>query len=352
MIIDSHVHLRDWKEESGKETVRHGLEVARDSSVSAVFEMPNTRPSIFTEEMVRERIKLADNAKVPEVFHGLYLGLTKNSEQVRRAVDISRKYFPRVVGMKLYAGQSTNDLGVIMEHEQRMIYEVLSEENYDGVLVVHCEKESLIDRGKFIHMEPITHCHAQPEEAEIESVRDQIKFAREYNFSGKLHIAHVSSPETVELVSHAKQNGLDISSEICPHHFIYDWGNMCGNGGILYKMNPPLRSPESRKEVFQMLKSGKIDWIATDHAPHTLEDKTEKHMSGIPGLPSWPLFIEYLRKNDFSDKEIENLTFNNIQKRFGIDIKKNNTRIKDRTRDYAYNPYTQIENELDWNKND
>ena len=352
MIIDSHVHLRDWKEGSGKETVRHGLEVARDSGVSAVFEMPNTRPSIFTEDMVRERIKLADNANVPEVFHGLYIGLTKNSEQVMRAVDIFREYFPRVVGMKLYAGHSVGDLGVVQESQQRMVYETLSMEGYEGVLVVHCEKESLIDRKKFIHTNPITHCYAQPEKAEIESVKDQIKFAREYNFPGKLHIAHVSSPGAVELISQVKLDGLDISSEICPHHFIYDWGNMFGERGILYKMNPPLRNPESRQKIFDMLREEKIDWIATDHAPHTLEDKTEKHMSGIPGLASWPLFIEYLRKNDFSDNEIEDLTFNNAQKRFGIDIQKNNTPIKDRTKDYAYNPYTQIENELDWNKNE
>ena len=347
MYIDSHVHFRDFNQRH-KETIKHGLEVAYDSGLDAVFDMPNTDPPVMTRELVMDRLRIAKDANVSDVFYGLYMGLTADPEQVKRAVGVFRE-FQQVIGMKLYAGHSVGNLGVTTKEHQRTVYETLAREGYNGVLAVHCEKESHLHSEKWNHQQPISHCYARPENAEVESMKDQLRLVRDSGFSGKLHIAHISSPRAVDLVVEAKQHGMDISSGICPHHFIYDWTQMYNENGLLWKMNPPLRKPDSRNRIFQYLRDGKIDWIETDHAPHSLGEKTANpYMSGIPGIAWWPLFEEFLRQQNFSDEKIEDLTFSNIASRFGLNIHKNHRNFRDRRKDYPFDPYQKIASELGW----
>jgi len=117
------------------------------------------------------------------------------------------------------------------------------------------------------------------------------------------------------------------------------------DNGLLWKMNPPLREPESRKKILELLKKGEIDWIETDHAPHLYAEKMgSPYMSGIPGLPWWPLFVEYLRKENFSDARIRELTFDNIAKRFDLDVPyRMPTKLVDRRGDYPFNPYSSLD---------
>lgn len=346
MFIDAHVHLRDFKQKY-KETIKHGLTVAYDSGLDAVFDMPNTDPPIITRELVLERLKLANESNIP-IFYGLFMGLIPNSEQIKTAIDVYRE-FKQVVGMKLYAGHSVGTLGVVRPKSQYFIYNTLAREGYDGVLAVHAEKESYIYPKLWNPKLPITHCIARSEIAEIESIRDQLQIAEQTQFKGKLHITHISSPKGVELIERAKSFGRDISCGICPHHFIYDSSKMSFEDGILMKMNPPLRNFNSTKKMFQYLLDGRIDWIETDHAPHSLEEKiNHPFMSGIPGLAWWPLFEEYLRVKDFSDDKIEQITFLNILKRFDLDISRSKNKIKDHRKDYPFNPYDIIEKQLGW----
>jgi dihydroorotase len=346
MYIDTHVHFRDFKE-AYKETVRHGLEVARDSGVDAVYDMLNTDPPGTTEEVVRDRLRLADEASIPEVFYGVYVVVTPEREQVKRAVGIYRKY-PRVVGLKMFAAHSTGNMGVVEKDDQWMIYSILRREGYNGVLAVHSEKESRMIPGAWDYRMPVSHCLARPEAAEIESVYDQTEMASHTGFKGKLHIPHISAPRAVDIVVSAKKQGLDVSCGVCPHHFMYDWEKMLGKDGLQYKMNPPLRPPESRDEIFRRLKNGDIDWIETDHAPHGPDKTQAPFMSGIVGLPWWNMFEEYLRFHEFSDAQIEDLTFNKAAERFGIEIKRSSRQIRDRRGDYPFNPYEQIEKQLGW----
>jgi len=292
---------------------------------------------------VIDRLRLAKAANVPEVFYGLYVGLTTDHWQIAKAVELYRE-FPQVVGLKLYACPSIGSLNVSQWHDQLRIYETLKEECYDGVLVVHCEKEELFIPELWNHKKPESHCSVRSEVAEFNSVEDQIKLANITMFEGRLHICHVSSPRAVELISWAKRNlSLDISCSVCPHHFIFDREQMKKPNGYLWKMNPPLRDHDSAYRLFFCLLTGMIDWIETDHAPHTLEEKMPLEcLSGIPGLPWWPNFIEYLRRNGFSETHIEDLTFNNAAKRFGIDIKKSNQPLIYRGDDYAFNPYEEL----------
>jgi len=360
IYIDGHVHLRDF-EQDHKETIAHGLQVARAAGVAAVFDMPNTKPSILDREVVERRLDLADRANTIQVFYGLYIGLTSKSRQVREAVDIFQD-FPQVVGMKLYAGHSVGELAVTELADQKTVYQTLAEAGYKGVLTVHCEKESLIlkdEHGEqlFNSGNPVSHSYARPEDAEKESVIDQLQLLRDTNFSGKFNVTHVSTPDAVDLINAAKEEGLDVSSSVCPQHFMLDWKIYTnGSNGALFKVNPALRHPDTRKKMLQYLSEGKIDWIETDHAPHTLEEKTGVtlsktgkpiYMSGLPGLAAWPIFDLYLQHHGFSAEQIEKLTFSNIAERFGLNVTRHKpNHLIDRTGDYVFNPYESIIEEL------
>lgn len=349
MFIDPHVHLRDFNE-SHKETIAHGLAVARDAGVDAVFDMPNTDPPVTTRETVEARLKIAKEAGVPEVFYGVYMGLTADPEQIKLAVETYRALFPCVVGMKLYAGPSVGNLGVTRFENQQQVYEMLATEGYDGVLAVHAEKESRFRPNVWNPREPVTHCYTRPEIAEFGSVGDQLNLMRMTGFKGKLHITHVSIPAALEIIQQAKRQSIDVSCGVCPHHLMYDYGKMSGRRGLLWKMNPPLRSQSFREQIGYYLKKGLIDWLETDHAPHTLDDKLQPpYCSGIPGLPWWPLFDRWLEAQGFSEQQRADLTFNNAARRFGIDIKRKNMPTKnDHRGEYAFNPYESIEHQLGW----
>lgn len=350
MVVDCHVHLRDFNEHE-KETIARGLSVARDSGVDAVFDMPNTNPPVMDMETVRDRLKLADDSGVKGVFYGTYVGLSDDPEQIKRAVGIHESFFPRVVGFKLYAGHSVGRLGVIGVERQRKVYETLAREDYRGVLAVHAEKEEMMRPDLWNSDDPVSHCYARPEIAEIESVRDQIDLARETGFRGKLHIAHISTPEAVEFVYNAStKEGLDISCGVCPHHFIFDMNKMRGENGLLWKMNPPLRKEGTPNEMLELLREGHIDWVETDHAPHTWTDKTRECMSGVVALPWYDLFLRFLESKDFSSKEIAEVTHDAVVRRFGISIPANNRFRKDRRADYAFNPYEDIERDMGWSE--
>ena len=357
MIIDTHVHCRD-EEQEYKETIAHALEVARDSGVSAILDMPNPKRPVFDRKRALERINLAKKANIKEVFYGTYIGLTANREQIKRGVDTWEELFPDVVGFKLYAGHSVGELGVVSLEEQAIVYETLSNMDYEGVTFVHAEKEiEMNDKINFVFDSkfPISHCMARPPKAEYESVKDQIELALKYGFMGKLHIAHVSHIDTVTLIDHSKIYGLDISCGVCPHHLMFDYNIMKSENGLLWKMNPPLREPGINNKMLEALRNGTIDWIETDHAPHgnrITGDLSEKlgspFMSGISVLPWWPMIVEYLRFHNFSEGRIEEVIFNAPRDRLGIDIKKNKLYNRDRRKDYPFNAFESIEEKLGW----
>ncbi len=346
MYIDSHVHLRDFNE-AYKETIRHGLEVARDAGVDAVFDMPNKNPAIITREHIVACLQSAKEANVPKVFYGLYIGVTKDPEQIKQAVAVTRE-FSQVVGIKFYADETTGDLGITEEDDQKLVYRVLAYEGYTGVLAVHCEKKASRNPQLWDPRNPISHYCARPEKAETDAVKDQITFATAAGFKGKLHITHISTPEAVDLV-HAAKSALDISCGVCPHHLIYGYTQLCEENGILWKMNPALRSKDSKLKLVEQLKQGRIDWIETDHAPHSLEEKIkEPHCSGIPALPWWPMFDLFLQQQDLSDAQIRALTFDNVATRFGINITRTQRPFKDHRAEYAFDPYKKVAEKVGW----
>lgn len=343
MVFDPHVHFRDFKEKR-KETIEHGLIVARDSGVYAVGDMPNSDPAILERDIVVERFKLADEANVPEVIYGLHMGLTEDPEQNKRAVAVWREFYPRVLGFKMYAAHSTNRTGIIRVDSQYRVIETLAKEGFDGVLAVHAEKESRMHHEIFTSDSPESHCFARPEITETEAIRDIIGFGYLADFKGNIHFVHVSTSLGVEYINRAQQRGQRITSGVCPHHLYKDWTNMLGKDGLVCKMNPALREPGEPQRLVEALRDGRIDVLETDHAPHSYDDKYIRCASGVVAEPWWALFKEFLRHNDFSEKRIKEVTLDNSSKIWGVDVKiPRNPVLRDHRQDYETNPWKDME---------
>lgn len=311
-MIDPHVHLRDWNEKE-KETLVHGMESGYLSGIDTFFDMPNTNPPITNRENALKRIE--DGIKAEEelrkrgmaVHYHLYLGLTPNKKQISEMVSLYSSLFPRIIGLKLFASHSTGNMGIIDEEEEKNVFQVLADLDYKGVVAVHAEKTSLFTTNA-------SHALSRPSISEIESVRDMIEFATNAGFKGRLHIAHISTKGALELVKKAKEEGkIKITSGATPHHALF---NLESENKYL-KMNPPLREEEDRAYIFSSLLSGDIDWIESDHAPHTLRDK-ENGKCGIPGFKGTLLLIDKLRECGISEERLEKLLNTNIASTFGL----------------------------------
>lgn len=314
--IDPHVHCRDWNQ-SYKATIRSTTELARGQGVMAIFDMPNTDPPIFTKELAEKRLRTAADEGCIDGYY-IYMGITGRPEQIREAVDTYNSN-ARVIGFKMYAGKSTGELQISELDKQRIVYETLAGCEYEGVLAVHCEKDSLAKMDLWDPKRPYTWTLARPKEMEIESVKEQIALAKGSGFNGTLHVAHVTTDDAVSIVDRERRS-MRITCGVTPHHATLSTDDMKGADGMSYKVNPPLRDRKTAERMKGLLMEGKIDWIETDHAPHSPEEKAYPgngaFMSGIPSLASYSKFIDGLVADGFKEKQIEDLTYNNIRGRF------------------------------------
>lgn len=329
-MVDPHVHLRDWNDKD-KETIYHGLKVAYDCGINEVFDMPNTNPPLTDRETILDRLADANQAivqlKKKDIYYHVYAGLTYDENQIKNIVNTYNELFPMVIGLKLFAGHSTGNMGIINEEQQKNVFKILKRENYKGVVAIHCEKESLLKNSKFDKKDLSTQSIARPREAEIQSIIDMINFAKDASFEGTLHIAHISTKEGLEIVKKAKLE--DLSFSICcgvtPHHVLLS--SKDANTKSYAKMNPPLRNKEDNKALFDALIDGSIDFIESDHAPHTLEDK-KKGASGIPGFSSTLLLIEKLIEYKISKNRLKDLMGRNVYRIFNLNTEDVNFSIK------------------------
>lgn len=311
-MIDPHVHLRDW-EQRDAETILHGLKIAKELGYTDLFDMPNTKPPLTSRENIERRLEDASAAESSTGIHyHLYGGLTLDEREIEEMVSSYNDLFPRVIGLKMFFAQSTGNMGITHYEEQMGVFKRLSDLSYDGVVVVHAEKEDLFHPELYNPKDVKTHSLSRPPESEVESIRDAIDIIDKTSFGGHLHIAHISTKEGIELVDEAKREGFRISMGATPHHALHSFEDGC-----CLKMNPPLRSEEDRRYVFDSILNGKIDWIESDHAPHTKEAK-ERGASGIPALYMMPVLINELKRAGLEDERLFDITEGNIRRVFSI----------------------------------
>jgi len=314
--------------------------------------MPNTDPPLTTREAILRRIDDADAAlaalRVP-LFHGLYAGLTASPPQIEEAVAAWRALFPRVVGLKMYAGHSTGQMGIVEREAQVLVYATLAKLGYTGVLAVHCEKQSLLRPGDWDPGRPASHARARPPAAEVASVDDQRELALAAGFAGTLHVCHISTPWALDLLRARHRpaaqepkpdSPLRVTCGLTPHHALLDAGMMNGPEGHLLLTNPPLRPAPMPGLMLERLCDGSIDWIETDHAPHTKEDKRQG-ACGLPGLPYYPRFVAGLAQAGVPTTHIDAITHEAICKTFGVKIENHRrTGDLDLAREYEFDPFS------------
>lgn len=288
----------------------HGLSEAKRCGFTHVFDMPNTDPPLTRRETVEARFKLAEG--IEGIGYHVWMGLTPDPRQIREAADTYRALRPRVVGLKMFLGHSTGNMGICDYDAQLSVFRELTANGYDGVVAVHAEKESLMRPELFVPGAFETHSLARPPISEIESVRDALSIVRETGFLGTLHIAHISTAGAVALVKEAQGEGLRVTFGVTPHHALFT-SEDAGDHSRFLKMNPPLRGESDRAAVYATLFDGSAAWIESDHAPHTLAQK-EAGASGIPGFDNMLLLIDRLKRDGMNEKRLRELTYGNAAK--------------------------------------
>ncbi|MCH5235678.1 MAG: dihydroorotase [Muribaculaceae bacterium] len=271
-FVDMHVHLRE-PGFSYKETIATGSEAAAAGGFTTVCTMPNLNPAPDSLENLKIQLDIIDkDARINMVpFATITKGRNGNE-----LVDY-QKLAPFV------AGFSDDGTGVQSESIMRKAMEGISKTG--KILSAHCEVESLLNGGYIHDGEYARNNHHKGinSESEWKEVERDIQLSQKTVC--RLHICHISTKETVDLVRKAKQKGLKVTCETGPHYLTFNDSDLQEEGR--FKMNPPIRSIEDREALREGLIDGTIDVIATDHAPHSEEEKSkglEKSAMGVVGL--------------------------------------------------------------------
>ncbi len=261
-VIDGHVHFRTPGSEH-KETWETGSAAARAGGVTTVLDMPNTMPPTTTMEALRSKVELVKGHS--HVNYGFHFGASGNLEELKKAQGIT--------GIKVYMGSSTGDLLV---DEPTLWEEIFKIAKKKGVpVIVHAESEQRIQERMKTHTK-----HTEIRDCECARIAVEAAVKLRKKVGNKLHIAHMSCKEEVDIVR--KYAHPDLSCEVCPHHLFFNDEDMVD--GFL-KMNPPLRPEADVVALWGALRDGTVTCLATDHAPHVREEKENpRPMAGVPGV--------------------------------------------------------------------
>lgn len=272
-FIDLHVHLREPGFEY-KETVMTGAMAAARGGVTSICPMPNTNPVIDSPERVRDLLRRAENAPV----HILPIGAVTIGQAGKELADIAGMKEAGAVALS-EDGKSVMDT-LVFRHG-------LQEAARVGIpMFSHCEDKPLVDGG-------VMNAGAKAEELGLPGITNAVEdviVARDIFMAKEtgcqLHLCHCSTADSAVLIHMAKEQGLSVTGEVCPHHFTMSDDEIKEDHGR-FKMNPPLRSKKDVEALKEALKNGTMDVISTDHAPHGAEEKNQsmkKAPFGIVGL--------------------------------------------------------------------
>ncbi|MGD8782395.1 MAG: dihydroorotase [Ignavibacteria bacterium] len=271
-LFDMHVHLREPGRED-EETVETGCNAAANGGFTGLACMPNTDPNADSSEVVRYVKDQAANHLV-NVFP---IGAVTVERKGEHLAPIAEMYDAGAVGF--------SDDGVAVKTAAILKSAMEYTKMYDTPIIEHCEDESLAD-GAMNESAVSTLLGLPP----LPSVSEDLVVMRDILMAeyvgARVHIAHISSKNAVEMVRHAKKKGIKVTAEVTPHHFTLSDESL-KTYDTNYKMNPPLRTREDVKAIVEGLKDGTIDCIASDHAPHSSEEKDYEFIfapNGILGL--------------------------------------------------------------------
>ena len=308
-LCDVHVHFRE-PGFSYKETIASGSAAAAHGGYTAVCTMPNLDPVPDSAEHLQVQL---DAIKRGAAIKVLPYGAITVGEKGEKLADME------AMSDKVCA---FSDDGKGVQNDEMMREAMTAAKRLGKIIAAHCEDNSLLFGG-YIHDGEYARMHGHrgiSSASEYKQIERDLRLAEETGCA--YHVCHISTKESVELIRQAKAHGVNVTCETAPHYLVLCDEDMQEDGR--FKMNPPLRSREDKKALIEGIKDGTIDMIATDHAPHSAEEKgrgLEKSLMGVVGLETaFPvLYTELVMKNIITlDRLVELMSFK-PKERFGID---------------------------------
>lgn len=308
-LCDVHVHFRE-PGFSYKETIASGSAAAAHGGYTAVCTMPNLDPVPDSAEHLQVQL---DAIKRGAAIKVLPYGAITVGEKGEKLADME------AMSDKVCA---FSDDGKGVQNDEMMREAMTAAKRLGKIIAAHCEDNSLLFGG-YIHDGEYARMHGHrgiSSASEYKQIERDLRLAEETGCA--YHVCHISTKESVELIRQAKARGVDVTCETAPHYLVLCDEDMQEDGR--FKMNPPLRSREDKKALIEGINDGTIDMIATDHAPHSAEEKgrgLEKSLMGVVGLETaFPvLYTELVMKNIITlDRLVELMSFK-PKERFGID---------------------------------
>ena len=307
-FCDVHVHFRE-PGFSYKETIESGSRASAAGGYTAVCTMPNLNPVPDSTEHLAQQLQLIDDQAIIHVYPYGAITVGQRGEMLADLDGMA----PNVIGF--------SDDGRGVQDDAMMRCAMLKAKDLGKPIVAHCEVNSLL-RGGYIHDGEYAKVHGHKgicSASEYEQIARDLRLVEEIGC--QYHVCHISTKESVELIRQAKARGVDVTCETGPHYLVMDDSDLQEDGR--FKMNPPLRSAEDRQALVDGLLDGTIDMIATDHAPHSAEEKAKGLAGsafGVVGIETAfaVLYTKLVKPGIISlDKLIELLAIN-PRKRFRI----------------------------------
>ena len=314
-FCDVHVHFRE-PGFSYKETIVSGSLASARGGYTAVCTMPNLNPVPDSVEHLQQQLKLIEDGACIHVYPYGAITVGEKGEELANLEGMA----PNVIGF--------SDDGRGVQSNEMMREAMLRAKALGKMIVAHCEVNELL-RGGYIHDGEYAAAHGHRgicSESEWAQIARDLELVKEIGV--KYHVCHISTKESVDIIRKAKAEGVDVTCETGPHYLVMDDSYLQEHGR--FKMNPPLRSREDRDALIQGILDGTIDMIATDHAPHSAEEKAkglEKSAFGVVGIETaFPICYTYLVKPGIiSLEKLIDLLSVNPRKRFDIPMSKDFT---------------------------
>jgi len=303
-LIDSHVHLRDQRL-AYKEDFFSGTAAAAAGGVTLTIDMPNNKPVTMDSKSLRERMRLAKKRAVVNV--AFYSAFPENLGKVRQIVEEG------AVAFKLYMSEKIGGLDI--DDDEMLLLALNKVGEMEVPIAVHAEDRKTLEnmRGKMEKAERRdveAYVKTHSPDAEVKAIKRVIQLAKESHVH--LHFCHVSSAAALNAYLEAKNMGLPLTCEVTLHHLLLS-SEQLKRYGTMALTDPPLRTKEDVKALWSALKQGSIDVLASDHAPHTIEEKEAESVwdaaTGIPGLETTlPLLLTQVNKGLLAMADFVRLT--------------------------------------------
>ena len=326
-FCDVHVHLRE-PGFSYKETIATGSLASARGGYTAVCTMPNLNPVPDSVEHLAIQKKMIEDSACIHVYP---LGAITVGEKGEQLADLEGMA-PDAIGF--------SDDGRGVQNDDMMRAAMEKAKALNKPIVAHCEVNELL-RGGYIHDGEYAKAHGHRgicSESEWGQIARDLELVKEIGV--KYHVCHISTKESVDIIRKAKAAGVDVTCETGPHYLVMDDSMLQEEGR--FKMNPPLRSREDREALIEGILDGTIDMIATDHAPHSAEEKSrglEKSAFGVVGIETaFPImYTHFVKTGRMTMEHLLKLLVTNPRERFGIPMG-NDFSIWDLSEEYAVDP--------------